>query len=142
MIWTIIVILGIVLLMPAGAYTYVILKSDQVAYEGVFGKFSAKASSLQIQLNNILKVNNQLTATINHLKQDLKDINNSCNHSNFSAMTGDNQNILSEKFSNINKKLNDQSNLLDQQKLDLDTMDKDLIDFKSELQTYLSKKKS
>lgn len=143
MLWCLIIPVAIFILALSGlitSYGAVVWNSDQVSYEGSFGKISAKASTLQTRLDDALKSNKELTDTVNHLKQNLKDLKDLCIPS--AAYTGPEQkeNILSNKFIDINKSLKNQSDLLDQQKIELKSISNDVMQFKDILQMHLDKK--
>ncbi len=139
MIWTIIILTAIAILMPVGAYTYVILKSDQITYEGVFGKISAKVSTLQVQLDKALHVNDELTKTVSQLEQNLEDIKKICDIPTHPASFNQSANNLSDKFLDIKKSLNVQSELLGKQKIGLESINRDAIDLKDSLKILSGK---
>lgn len=135
MLWTIVCSVAILVV----ACACVVWKSDQFSYKGVLGEFTVKASGLQIQLNNALYANKELSTTVNNLKKSLEELKNICNPSTVSGFTSNKENILSDKFIELDKNLTHQSGLLNQQKIKLEDISKDIIEFKKILQNYSSK---
>ncbi|CZI17610.1 Uncharacterised protein [Legionella pneumophila] len=136
MLWAVTVPIALFILMLAaltGAYTYVVWKSDQVSYEGALGKFSAKANNLQTQLDDALESNKKLSITIELLKKSLEELGKICEPSK-QMLSNDKENIISNKFMDINNSLKYQLDLLNQQKSKLEAVSKDVIEFKNAIQ--------
>lgn len=136
MLWVIVTPTAILILMLScliGAYTYVVLKSDKVSYEGSLGKFTASANSLDAQLKEALATNEQLRATVSQLEKLLNDLTvgthiQTASHQQASGITNG--------VTDIANNLKLQSNLIADQKKKLEAISRNIVQFKHDLSDY------
>lgn len=142
MLWCLVVPCSILILMLSllvGSYSSVVWRSDQVSYEGSLGKFSAKVSDLQKQLDSALIANEKLTETVALLKKSLEDINVVLKPSSQVKYSAEKTNLIFDKLPGFFNSLNEQEILLNKQKGELKALSNDMFQFKQELNVQSKK---
>jgi methyl-accepting chemotaxis protein len=130
MLWLVVIPTAFLIVMLScliGSYACVVWRSNEVSYEGAFGKFSARANNLETKLNEALAVNAQLNKTVDELKIPLDTLKKS------SAQLPLSSKQILNGINSVNNNLNSQSNLLKSQKEKLEAVSQEVMYFKQDL---------
>ncbi|STY28802.1 Uncharacterised protein [Legionella wadsworthii] len=110
------------------AYSYVIFTSKYIDTKFSVGYFSAQISNFQDQITNATKANTQLSLRNKQLLDRIEKFYVSTGSSN--AVSG---NYSQEEIIGIKELVQNQINLLDSQKSNLDSINRNLYEFKEQI---------
>ena len=136
MLWVIVAPIGLListLSILVFAYAYVVWNSDQVSIEGAWGKITTATTHIQNQNIKALAYNQHLADVANKLNQLLNSIQLNLGQPAHPSA----ESFIQNKFTSISQSLKQQSELLADQKKELEAVNNDLLQFQKKLNNRL-----